>query len=175
MSDYLAERLKAHAAEQQRQKQLETEPRPLEQQSLQKRGEAFVAANARSEYENLKRLLKERAEAIRSEIGNLREIVITESHIQIGHFALYHHFDQLIPNEPKNELVLSVGLAPHKSFMFGNPPQPVIHKLIAAAAPDCNRIVWVGVVGRLGQFDSDTLAVDALDMLVRYYINHTRR
>jgi hypothetical protein len=88
MSDYLAERLKTHAAEQQRKKQAETEPRPLEQQSIQRRGEAFISMNARSEYEYLVCLLKERAEQIRSELGNLPEIVVTGSYIQIGHVAL---------------------------------------------------------------------------------------
>jgi hypothetical protein len=178
MSDYLAERLKTHAAEQQRKKQIETEPRPLEQQSLQTRGEAFISMNARSEYEHLVRLLKKRAEQIRSEIGDLREIVITGSYIQIGHVALYYRFDQPNPNQPNNELVLSIGLAPYKSFMVENPPQPVTHKLTAGAAPDFSRIVWVGIGaggGRLGQLDSAMLAEFAADLLVEYYCKHTKR
>jgi hypothetical protein len=134
--------------------------------------------NARSEYEHLVRLLKKRAEQIRSEIGDLREIVITGSYIQIGHVALYYRFDQPNPNQPNNELVLSIGLAPYKSFMVENPPQPVTHKLTAGAAPDFSRIVWVGIGaggGRLGQLDSAMLAEFAADLLVEYYCKHTKR
>ena len=179
MSDYLADRLKAHAAEQQRKTQRETEPRPPEQQSPQQRGEAFITANARSEYEHLKDLLKGRAEQIRSETGNVPEIVVTGSYIQMGHVALHHYFDHLVPTQPNNQLDLAIGLAPHKSFMVDNPPQPVTYKLTAGAASDCSRIVWVVVagagVGRLAEFDSATLADFALDRLTEYYINHITR
>jgi hypothetical protein len=177
MSDYLAERLKAHAAEQQRKKQAETGPQLLEQQSLQTRGEAFISMNARSEYEHLVCLLNERAEQIRSELGNLPEIVVTGSYIQIGHVALHHYFEQLIPTEPNNQLILSVALAPYKSFMVENPPQAVTHKLTAGAAPDCSRIVWVGIgagVGSLGEFDSTALAEFGVHMLVEYYLAQTK-
>jgi hypothetical protein len=106
------------------------------------------------------------------------EIVVTGSYIQIGHVALHHYFEQLIPTEPNNQLILSVRLAPYKSFMVENPPQAVTHKLTAGAAPDCSRIVWVGIGaggGRLGQLDSATLAEFAADLLVEYYCKHTKR
>jgi hypothetical protein len=171
MSDYLAEQLKTNAAEQQRRKRAETEPRSPEQQSLQTRGEAFISKHARSEYEHLVHLLKVRAEKIRSETGNSPEIVITRSHIQLGRVALYYDFDQ--PSPPNNELILSIGLAPHKQGMFtGNTHVPVRHRLEAGAAQDCSRIVWVG---KLGQFDSATLAEVAANMLVEYYCKNTKQ
>ena len=178
MPDDLADRLNAHAAEQQRKKQLATEPRTLEQQSPRERGETFITKNARIEYEHLRMLLKERADKVRSEIGSLPEIVITGSYIQLGHVALDHHFVQMNPTEPNNQLVLSIGLAPHKSFMVENPPQSVTYKLTAGAAPDSGRIVWVGIgagANNLGQLETETLADVALERLVQYYIMHTKR
>ena len=172
MSDEIVERLKRHVAEEARKKQAEIEPRNPEQQSPQKRGEAFITAHARSEYDNLVRLLKERAEKIKSEHGELPEIVVTGSCVQLGHVALYYKFEQLVASLPDNTLVLSLGLAPHKHVMFGNPPEPVRHQLKAAAPQDCSRIVWVG---KLGQFDSATLVEVALDMLVEYYCKHTKK
>jgi len=53
-------------------------------------------------------VLKERAEKIRSETGNLPEIVVTGSGIQLRHMALRYSFDQPIVNGPNNELILSV-------------------------------------------------------------------
>jgi hypothetical protein len=121
MSDDLADQLRAPAAEQQRKKQLEAEPRSLEQQSRRERGEAFITKNGRPEYEHLKNLLKERAQKVRSEIGNQPEILVTGSYIQMGHVALHHQFEQLIPTQPNNQLILKIRLAPHKSFMVKIP------------------------------------------------------
>jgi hypothetical protein len=173
MSDHLAERLKAHAGEQQRRKQAETEPRSPEQQSLQMRGEAFISEHALSEYEHLVDLLKERAEKIRSETRNSPEIVVTGSYIQLGHVALHYRFDRPSANPPKNELVLSIGLAPYKHVISGgNTYMPVHHKLEAGAAQDCTRILWVN---SQGVFDSAELAEFALDMLTHYYCRHTKK
>jgi len=59
-------------------------------------------------------VLKERAEKIRSETGNLPEIVVTGSGIQLRHMALRYSFDQPIVNGPNNELILFSGLTPRK-------------------------------------------------------------
>jgi len=167
MSDNLAERLRRHAEEQPRRKQAE-----VEQQGLQKSRETFISDHARSEYENLIRLLKERVEEIRSDIGKLPEFVVTGSCIQLGRVALYYTFDQPVVNHPTNQLVLSLGLAPLKQVMFGNEPQPARHQLQAVAAPDGNTLVWQG---KLGQFDSAELAERALEMLIDYYCRHTSK
>jgi hypothetical protein len=80
-----SEQLKTYAAELQRRKRAETEPRSPEQQDLRTRAEAFISKHARSEYEHLMDLLKERAEKIRSETGTSPEIIVTESYIQLRH------------------------------------------------------------------------------------------
>jgi hypothetical protein len=167
MSDYLAERLKSHAEEQARTKQAE-----VQQQNLRNPHEAFICDYARSEYQELVRLLKERVEKIRSDGGNLPEFVVTGSYIQLGHVALYYSFDQPVVNRPDNELILSLGLAPFKQVAFGRPPTPERHKLEAVPGPNYSRIAWLGA---LGQFDSAELADRALKMLVEYYCRHTKK
>lgn len=166
-NDYLADRLRSDAEERRRRKQAE-----VEQQRFQKTREALISELARSEYENLVRLLKERVEKIRSDVGNLPEFVVTGSYIQLGRMALYYTFDQPVVNHPTNELVLSLGLAPLKQVMFGSQPQPAIHKLQAVAAPDRSTLVWRG---KLGQFDSAELAEFALEMLIEYYCRQTSK
>ncbi len=136
------------------------------------KGEAFISEHALSEYAHWVDLLKEGAEKIRSETGNSPEIVVTGSHIHLGNVALYYRFERPSAKPPINELVLSVGLAPHKHVMFGYPPEPVTHKLTAAAAQDCTRIVWVH---KQGVFGTTELAEFALDILTNYYCSHTKK
>jgi hypothetical protein len=164
MSDELAEKLKAHTAEQQRRKLIE-----IEHQKLQKSHDSFVCGYARYEYDDLVDLMKQKVEETRSKTGNSPELTLAGSYIQLGHVALYFQFDQPVVNRPDNQLVLRLGLAPNKHGPFGSGPTPVIHRLEAMEAHN-REIIWVG---KLGRFKSDELAKIALEMLVDYYCQHT--
>jgi len=151
MSDNLAERPKNLAREQARGQQAE-----IDQQSFQERVNTFISDHAREEYDNLIRLLKERAEQLNSQIGELPKFVPGGYFIQQGNMALYFHFDKPIMNRADNALLLSVGPAPNTMYLFGNAPQPVRRKLHAAAADDMSSIVWVS--SRLRSYSYPTSA-----------------
>src|SRR5882762_3891829 len=102
------------------------------------------------------RPLKERAEQLNSQIGELPKFVPGGYFIQQGNMALYFHFDKPIMNRADNALLLSVGPAPNTMYLFGNAPQPVRRKLHAAAADDMSSIVWVS--SRLRSYSYPTSA-----------------
>jgi hypothetical protein len=167
MSDNLAERLKNLAQEHEHRTQAK-----IDQQRSRERADAFVSAHARNEYDNLVRLLKERAEQMNSNIGNLPEFVPGGSRIELGHMALYHFFDQPVVNRPDNVLELTIGTAPHKMYLSGSEPTPVKYKFVAMASVDLSSIVWVGN-GR--QFTSAQLVDFVLEKFVATYLQQARK
>jgi hypothetical protein len=166
MSDNLAERLKNLAREQAQGKQVE-----IDQQKFQERVNTFISDHAREEYDNLIRLLKERAEQMNSNIGDLPKFVPSGYFIQQSNMALYFHFDKPIVNRPENALLLSVGPAPNTMYMFEPGPTPVRYQLHAAASDDFSSIVWVG---DLGELKSAQLVDVVLEQLTVYYLQHKR-
>ena len=98
--DDLAKRLEKLAREHAQQKQAE-----IDQRSSGDLANRFVSDHTREEYDNLKRLLLERAEEMNSKKnGGLPPFVLSGSSIQLGHVALYFSFDQPIVNRPDNRL-----------------------------------------------------------------------
>ena len=164
MADNLADRLKSLAREHARGKQAE-----IDQQKFQERVHTFISDNARSEYDNLIRLLKACAEQMNSSLGDLPRFVPSAYFLQQGNMALYFHFDKPIINRPDNALVFSVGPMPNTMYFLGAPPSPVRYRLQAAASDDLTSIVWVG---DLGELTSAQLVDVVLEQLTVYYLQH---
>jgi hypothetical protein len=128
----------------------------------------------KAEYDELKRLLKERVEEMNANRGNLPEFVVRGSLIiQLGHIELHLEFDQLYSNPTDYVLVLKVGVPDNKKPTFGSAPPPVKHKLQPALSDDLSSIEWVDKVGSLLRFTSAGLVEFALDLLTSYYRQHT--
>jgi len=129
----------------------------------------------KAEYDELKRLLKERVEEMNANRGNLPEFVVRGSLIiQLEHIELHLEFDQLYGNPADYVLVVKVGSSPLKRPLFGSAPLPVRHKLQPAVSDDLSSIVWVDKVGNLRRVTSAWLVEFALDLLTSYYRQHTR-
>jgi hypothetical protein len=129
----------------------------------------------KAEYDELKRLLKERVEEMNANRGNLPEFVTRGSLvIQLGHIELHLEFDPLFPNPTEFVLLLKVGVPDNKKPTFGSAPPPVKHKLQPALSDDLSSIVWVDKVGNLRRVTSAWLVEFALDLLTSYYRQHTR-
>ena len=167
MSDELADQLKAHAADQERRKLLQTE-----QQNLQKSREVFVYSQASHAYGDLVQFMKEEVEDTRSKTGNSPEFTVTGSYFQLGHVALYFQFDQPVVNRRNNELVLSFALAPNKHGPLSTAPIPEVHRLEAVEDWDKREILWASKPGRL---KTKELAKWAIEILVDYYRRHSSR
>ena len=116
-NDYLADRLRSHAEERRRRRASRSRTTKAARRLARR-----SSLSTHVQTENLVRLLEERVEKIRVDVGNLPEFVVTGSYIQLGRMALYYTFDQPVVNHPTNELVLSLGLAPLKQVMFGANP-----------------------------------------------------
>ena len=164
MPDNLADRLRNLANVHTQGKQAE-----VNRQKFQEQVNTFISDKARPEYENLVRLLKERAEQMNSQIGDLPKFTPTGYFIQQGNMALYYHFDKPIMNAPNNALLFSVGPVPNAMYFFGPPPQPVRYQLQAAASDDFTKIVWTG---DLGELTSAQLVDVVLEQLTVYYLEN---
>ncbi len=164
MTDNLANRLKALAQEHARGKQAE-----VDQHKFQEQVNAFISDHARPEYDNLIRLLKERAEQMNSSLADLPKFVPGGYLIQQANMALYFHFDKPIMNSPENALVFSIGPAPNTMYFLGPPPEPLRYRLHAAASDDLSGIVWLG---DLGEVKSAQLVDIMLEQLTVYYLEH---
>src|ERR1700688_3412264 len=145
MSDPLADRLKQLSEQHAKGKQADQDV-----QAFQARVNKYIADNARGEYENLLRLIKERVDKINPTFGTLPQFVVGHQQVQQGNMAAYLTFEKPIMNMPNNALIVSVGAAPTGAIMFGifgPPPEPVRFRMQAAAADDFSCIVWTGDLG----------------------------
>lgn len=169
MSDPLADRLKQLAEQHTKGKQAEQTV-----QAKQERVNKYIADNARGEYENLLRLLKERVDKVNPTLGTLPQFVVGHQQVQQGNMAAYLTFEKPIMNMPNNALILSFGAASNSAIMlgfFGPPPEPLRFRMQAAAADDFSRIVWTG---DLGEIKSEQLVDMVLEQLTTYYLNHQK-
>jgi hypothetical protein len=164
MPDNLADRLKNLAAEHARGKQAE-----VDQQKFIEKVNSFISDHARQEFDNFVRLLKERAEQMNSDLGDLPKFVPGGYFVQQGNMALYYHFDKPIMNRPDNRFMLSVGPAPNTMYFLGPPPAPARYQLQAAASDEMSSIVWVG---DLGEVTSAQVVDVMLEQLTVYYLQH---
>jgi ABC-type transporter Mla subunit MlaD len=169
VSDPLADRLKKLAEQHAKGKQAEQDVK-----AFQERVNKYIADNARAEYQNLLRLLKERVDKVNPTLGSLPQYVVGQQQVQQGNMAAYLTFDQPIMNLPNNALVVSIGFGPNTAIMlgiFGPPPAPVRFRMQAAAADDFSRIVWTG---DLGEIKSEQLVDVVLEQLTTYYLEHQK-
>jgi hypothetical protein len=128
------------------------------------------AQRKRQEYERLMILLEKRVEEINANRGDLPEIVVRSSSLQLDQFKLYIEFDQLFPKLTDYVLVLRVGQ--ERKPLFGSDLPAVRHRLQPIVADDLRSIVWMGNVGDITQFNTAELVELALDMLTGYYRRH---
>jgi hypothetical protein len=164
VSDSLTERLKRLQEEHARGKQAEQDVH-----AFQERVNKYISDNARSEYDNLLRLLKERIEKVNPSLGTLPPYEFGSQHVRQGNMAAYLTFDKPVMNMPNNALVLSVGAGPNTMYVFGPAPSPVRYRMHGAAADDFSRIVWTG---DLGEITSEQLVDLTLEQLTTYYLEH---
>lgn len=167
MPDSLADKLKQLAEQHAKGKQAEQDV-----QAFQERVNKYISDNARGEYENLLRLLKERADKVNPTLGTLPQFVVRHQQVQQGNMAAYLTFDKPFMNMPSNVLVVSFGAVPNSAIMlgiFGPPPEPVRFRMQAAAADDFSEIVWTG---DLGEIKSEQLVDVVLEQLTTYYLKH---
>jgi hypothetical protein len=128
------------------------------------------AQKKREEYDWLMHLLKERVEEWNASRGDLPEIVMTGSSLQLDRYKLYLEFDQLWPQPTNYVLVLKVGLG--QNSLFWSEPPAVRHKMQPTASDDRGSIVWTHTLDNVAPFTTEELAEFALDMLTGYYSRH---
>ena len=124
------------------------------------------AQKKREEKDRMMDLLKERVDEWNAKRGDLPEIVMRGSSIQMDRYILFLDFDQL-PSLTDYVLVLRVGQ--ERKPIFWPEPAAVRHRLEPIVSDERGSIVWVH---QLGTFTSAAVVELALDMLTSYYSRH---
>lgn len=127
----------------------------------------------REEYSTLMILLEERVQEMNANRGDMPEIVLRTSSIQMGDFILQLEFDQRYASPTDFVLVLKVGQA--RPPMFGSEPPAVRHNFQPRVSDDLSSIVWRGDMGYLKQLTTPEVVTLALDMLIGFYRKHNRK
>ena len=132
-----------------------------------------LAQRKQEEYDELKRVLKERVEERNANSGNLPEFVIKGSRIELGRLTLHLEFDQVPTDPTEYVLALKIGVEDNKRPLVGTGPTPVRHKLRAGVSDDSSRILWEGYLGlsnsNVDRLTSAALVEFALDQLTSYH------
>ena len=139
------------------------------QQSLQQRARTFVHEHVREEYDDLRRLLKERVEEMNAHTGDTPQLVQRGSTVELGYVKLHLELDPLPPDPDAFVLTLKVGLEKSGSQSFGAGPTPQKERMVAAVSGDVSRILWM----HKGEALASAHVVEfALDLLTTYHRRH---
>jgi len=139
------------------------------QQSRQQRARTFVHEHVREEYDDLRRLLKERVEEMNAHTGGTPQLVLRGSTVELGYVKLHLELDPLPTDPDAFVLTLKVALEKYGSQLLGTGPTPQKERMVAAVSSDVSRILWMHKVEAL---TSAHVVEFALDLLTTYHSRH---
>ena len=129
------------------------------------------AQKMRAEFDWLMHLVMERVKELNANRGDLPEIVMRGSILQLGPFELHLEFDQGLFDPTKYALVIKVGV-PLPKRMFGFDRPTIRYLLQPTASRNPGDIVWTNTKENSAPFTTEELAQFAVGTLIAYYREH---
>jgi hypothetical protein len=173
MSDEtLSDRLNRLAREKKKELDAHSEVQRTEEQENK-----FIYENARSEFENLLKMVSEKVDSVNSALEGLPPFEWKKGggYVKQGNVAAFLSFQQPFLNAGPIVLMISFGREPEGFYLdiegFSEAPDPERYRLQPAMGHSPERIVWDG---DLGELSSGQLVDFLLTNLSEYYLAHKR-